>query len=242
MRSKVIDYFSKEEIPFPEGYLDIQIPAWTLIEDSYFAELKALFHQISGHLLQEEELDNPLVYTSLGLSDIHGLDDFRRWIRCDYQYKQAYKIYYSKLRPYLLAFHAESAQVIINQEEYLVFEENYIDQMRQHAADYDERLRTYAQNYLGLKGNVMTHIKEQAYEEFVFRLIANHRYSKEIEQVDELVYDTYIQKKSLEGYDPINLFHDLPFDFFRDRYGEILYNEELFDYFSNQFNFEPRNL
>ena len=242
MRSKVIDYFSKEEIPFPEGYLDIQIPAWTLIEDSYLTELKDLFHQASGYTLQEQELDNPLVYASLGLSDIHDFNGFRRWARCDYKHNQAYKSYYSKLRPYLLTFHAESAQVLINQEEYLVFEENYIDQMRQHAADSNETLGAYAQSYLGLKGNVMAHIKEQAYEEFIFLLIANHRYSKKIEQVDELAYDTYIQKKSLEGYDPINLFHDLPFDFFRDRYGEILYNEELFDYFSNQFNFEPRNL
>lgn len=241
MRSKVLDYVSYDEVIFPDGYLDISILSWDSVEKVYIKDLQELYFKATGQFLKYSELDDSFIYERLGFPQIHNLEDFKKFARYDYMQHRISDKYYQSIRPYLLAFHAETAQVLVNQDEYLLYEKEYMSEMEQFAENSDESIQSYAKEYLGLRGDVMHHIKEQAYEEFVFLLIANHRFAEALENFDDLDYDSYIQKKSLEGYDSVTLSYDLPFDFFKKHYSEILFNDELFEYFSKKINFITRS-
>lgn len=236
MKSYVNDYAEKEDITVPEKYLKIDQTNQQEVLESGLEQVKEQYQALTGEKLESEMTDEKVL--KLGIAGINSLKDLKKFLLQDYEAEQRRYHFYQLFIPYLLAFHAETAQAIINQEEFEAFYDDYLEQIEEFAELEDLVLEDYAQLKLGLRGDIHQHLKERAQEDFIFKLIARNRYDNQEAELTEIDYEAFIQQQVLAtGADDIELKEQLSYSNFVARMPEIYYTNELYDYFAPQFEF-----
>lgn len=233
MLSIVNDYVEKEDITIPDYYWRIEIESWEEVRAPYLDQVKDYYQQLtqtSVDVIKDEH------FSLLGLSGIQNFDDFSDFVKRDYTQEKISLAFYDKLMPYLLAFHGETAQVILNDDEYAKYEKEYLEQIHAFSDEAGLSFEEYVQEHLGLRGEFVKHLKERAYEDFVFKLIANNRYGHLLEEVSVVDYEAYIQEQVIKfGLDEIDVRENLSYSQFCKVLPEMMYNQELFSYFTPNF-------
>lgn len=233
MLSKVNDYIEKEDITIPDHYWRIEIESWEEVMTPYLNQIKDYYQQLTQTSVEVVKDEH---FSLLGLSGIQNLDDFSDFVKRDYAQEKISLTFYDKLMPYLLAFHGETAQIVLNNEEYESFEKEYLEQIHAFADEVDLSLEEYVQKFLGLRGAIEKHLQERAYEDFVFKLIANSRYGHLLDGISPLDYEAYIQEQVVKfGFDEIDVRDNLSYTQFCRVLPEIMYSQELFTYYTPRF-------
>ena len=236
MKSYVNDYAEKKDITVPKKYYEIKIQSWEKIFGPTLEEVKKQYQAITGEVVEGELTDE--VVARLGIAGLESVAALKAFLRKDYEEELRRYHFYQSLMPYLLAFHAETAQAVINQEEFNSFYEEYLEQIEEFAEQEGLVLEDYAQLKLGLRGDVHLHLKDRAREDFVFKLIARERYLTK-EEVTQADYEAYIQEQVLAGgVDEIELKEQLSYSNFAARRPEMFYTNELYEYFAPQLEIE----
>lgn len=230
MKSIVEYYTPTEEITIPDQYLEIPITSWEDVIQPLFEEVANRY----GETMITDEM-----VAELGISHVTSVQGFRRYAKEYYQEEYISYAFYHKLLPYLLAFHGETAEVIINADERDHYVAEYLEQIEAFAEEEALPVNDYAQLKLGLRGDIDKILKERAVEDYIFKLIAHHIFTEKGHELDELTYERFIQQNVLRsGADEIDLRDRYPFSVFQKIMPEMSYNSELFEYFKPKFTFK----
>ncbi|MGF3067438.1 hypothetical protein ACQV2X_08325 [Facklamia sp. P12945] len=225
MISTVESYFEKEDILVPKKYLQIDEEYLNKQVDQKVEELTNLNYPNNKNLSDE-------VIFNLNLPNIYSYQDLRSFFYNDLKHRVAEFFFYDQLLPYLFTFFAETSQTIINQSELLLFQNEYLKRVETIAKVKNISFSDYVQIHLRLAGNPYERIKERAFEEFVFRLIANQRYEKNEYANLQDEYEAFISDRSLSlNVDPFDLKEELSLSTFEQDYPTIYFTQELLDYF-----------
>lgn len=217
MKSFVSNYYPMEEFTVPELYFQIPIHSW------------------------EEEIKTILALDEHTLSQVEQTE-LREMARRERSYQMIEASFYKRLLPFIMAFHQETASYTIHSQEFLAYEEKYLQDLQGFAQEHGMVLEDYAQIILGLRGEVLQHLKDRAKEDFIFLLIAEDLYGKAYDYEDYGAYEDFIESYSImKGLDPIRLREDLSFDFYQKEMPRWLYIQELFEYFYPQYEFRENS-
>lgn len=230
MKSIVEYYTPTHEIPVPDQYLEIEISSWDDV-------IQPLFEEVANRYGESQVTDDMVI--DLGIANVSTVPAFKRFAKEYYQDEYISYAFYHKLLPYLLAFHGETAEVVVNVEERERYVEEYMEQIEAFAEEEDLPVNDYAQLKLGLRGDIDTILKERAVEDYIFKLIAHHIFKEKGHELDESTYERFIQQNVLRsGADEIDMRDRYPYTVFQKIMPEMSYNTELFDYFKPQFTFK----
>lgn len=232
----IIEYYTPiEEIPVPEHYFDIEIPSWDAVIQPLLDQVARQF-QTEGSQLPELTDDH---IVSLGLSDIHTVQQFKQYAMGLFEEEQVQIKFYHGLMPFILAFHGETTEVITNSEEESRYSEEYLEQVAAYAEEYDLSLEDYARQQLGIAGDVQTELSQRAREDYIFKLIATHIFESKNIVLDELTYERFIQQNVLQnGADEIEVRERFPYESFKQIMPEMAYSQSLFTFFKPKFRFK----
>lgn len=230
MKSIVEYYTPTHEIPVPDQYLEIEISSWDDV-------IQPLFEEVANRYGESQVTDDMVI--DLGIANVSTVPAFKGFAKEYYQDEYISYAFYHKLLPYLLAFHGETAEVVVNVEERERYVEEYMEQIEAFAEEEDLPVNDYAQLKLGLRGDIDTILKERAVEDYIFKLIAHHIFKEKGHELDEFTYERFIQQNVLRsGADEIDMRDRYPYTVFQKIMPEMSYNTELFDYFKPQFTFK----
>lgn len=230
MKSIVEYYTPTAEIPVSDKYLEIPISSWDDV-------IQPLLDEVANRYGESNVTDEMVV--DLGLAGVTTVPAFKRYAKDYYTEEYISYAFYHNLLPYLLAFHGETAEVVINADERDRYVEEYLEQIEAFAEEEDLPVNDYAQLKLGLRGDIETILKERAVEDYIFKLIAHHIFKEKGHELDELTYERFIQQNVLRsGADEIELRDRYPYSVFQKIMPEMSYNAELFEYFKPKFTFK----
>ncbi|MCR8969531.1 hypothetical protein [Facklamia sp. 7083-14-GEN3] len=231
MISAVETYFEKEDILVPKKYLEIK-------EEFLIKQVELKVKEITNlYYPNIKELSDDMIL-NLNLPNIYSYQDLENYFYNDLKYRLTEFYFYDQLLPYLFTFYAETSQTIINQSELLQFQNDYQKKVKKMAEISNMSFPDYVQVHLNLTGNPYDRINERAFEEFVFKLIANQRYEKNDYANLQDEYEAFISDRSLYlNVDPLDLKEQLSLSTFEQDYPTIYFTQELLDYYTPKFNY-----
>ena len=235
----IVDYFTPvDEITIPNNYFEINIPSWRAVLEPTLAVIAKEF--FPNDPLNQSITDDMI--RSLNIPSVSTLDELLETTKHNYVVRLADRLFYERILPFILTYWQISSEVVINQEEWLEYQQQRRDYLATYAKDYNMSVEDYCRNVLNIQGDLNEALKEQAKEEFVFKLIAHKVYESQGYGYTLEDYEAYIQKQSLENHeDPIELKENLPFPVFQTQIAEIYLTQLLHDYFVPQFVFHIKD-
>ncbi|MGX7109660.1 hypothetical protein [Facklamia miroungae] len=235
LKSSVESYFDKEDILVPKKYLQINTSEIQNQVRDKMTDFRALYFP------HEKEISENMIL-SLGFPSISCLEDLEKYFFTDLKTRFSEFCFYDQLLPYLLTFYAETSQTIINQNELTYYQASYQKRIENLAESYNMTFSNYVYQQLHLVGDPYERINERANEEFIFRLIAEQRYSKKLYTDLQDEYESFIYHRSLSlNADPIDLKEDLSLSTFEQDYSMIYFTHELMDFYLPKFEFISPN-
>lgn len=236
MKSLVEHYVSLDEILLPEPYRAIEIPSWEAVVEPVLTGVLDFYNQSFGK--KASQLNDEIVQ-AVAMPEISTLAQLKQYAMDAFQMREKERKFQHEIFPYLLVFFANTTQTIINEDEAYAYRqamlENYQEDAEREGLTYDE----FIEASFGLKANQEEELFERIQEFFIFKLLANHRFGQHNQTLDEASYDAFIQQQVLHQLvDEIELRDRLPYVVYKDIFPEILFTEELKDYFKSQIFFK----
>lgn len=227
----IVEYFTPtNEIEVPDQYLEIPITSWEVV-------IQPLLEEVANRYGESSVTDE--MVAELGIGDVSTVEGFRQFAKEYYQDEYISYAFYHKLLPFLLAYHGETAEVVINAEERDSYVEEYLEQIEAFADEAELPVNDYAQLKLGLRGDIPKILNERAVEDYTFKLIAHHIFKAKGHELDEMTYERFIQQNVLRsGADEIEMRERYPYPVFKKIMPEMSFNSELFDYYKPKFTFK----
>lgn len=237
MKSIVEHYTPTDQIQVPDHYFEIEIPSWEVVLQPVLNQVASQFKTAASETL---ELTDDMI-RALGINGVETLQQFKQYAKSYIEEEQVQMKFYHDLMPFLLAFHGETADVIINSEEETRYREEYLEQVSAYAEEYDLSLEDYARQQLGISGDVDEELAQRAKEDYIFKIIAHDRVKAKNIELDELTYERFIQQNVLQnGADEIDVREQFPYEVFKKIMPEMSYSQSLFEHFKPKFHFKIR--
>lgn len=235
MKSIVEHYTPTDKIQVPDHYFEIELPSWEIVIQPVLDQVAAQFAKPGS---DKPDLTDDMIMT-LGISGVETIEQFKLYAKDYIEEEQVQLKFYHDLMPFLLAFHGETADVIINSEEETRYRKEYLEQVSAYAEEYDLSLEDYARQQLGIAGDVNEELAQRAKEDYIFKIIAHDRVKEKNIELDELTYERFIQQNVLQnGADEIEVREQFPYEVFKKIMPEMSYSQSLFEYFKSKFHFK----
>ncbi|UUX35334.1 hypothetical protein [Fundicoccus culcitae] len=235
MKSSVEYYPDYETIALPDQYLTIEIPSWDAVAqptlETVLEQYKSIAH-VNTDVLTDD------MVAALEIPNINSVSQLTQYAIDYFQKNSRQRKFYNEILPFLMAYYAEAAEVVINSEEKEAYFDQYYDQLNQFAEEEEMDLETYGAQILNLAEPVMQGIEERAEEDFIFHLIARKRYDEQGLKLDEEAYENFIHQNVLHQHaDEIEIRDRLPYVKFKQMMPEMLFTQNLYDFFTEKIRF-----
>lgn len=235
MRSSVEYYPDYESITLPDHYLKIEIPSWEAVAQPTLETILEQYKAIAR--VSTDVLTDDMV-AALEIPNINNVNQLTQYAIDYYQKNSRQRKFYNEILPFLMAYFAETTEVVMNSEEKEAYFDRYYEQLNQFAEEEDMDLETYGAQILQLTHPVMQGIEERAEEDFIFHLIARKRYAEQGLALDEEAYEDFIHQNVLHQLaDEIEIRDRLPYIKFKEMMPEMLFTQNLYDYFTEKIRF-----
>lgn len=235
MKSVVENVIPLSEIQVPPQYLTIEIPSWEAVA-------MPLVYQVAKQFNPDGDPDFILLdehVAALDLPNVASVAQLKQYAMMLFRKHQVHQKFYQELLPYLLVFFAETSQVILNSAELAEFQQQYQERLQQAAEAEGESLAEYVKRTMGIaETELEQQLAEHSSEDFIYKLIAQRAYLTSGHTLDELAYEQFIATNVLQrGADDIEIREQFPYESFKEWMPEMVFTQELFDYFEPQFKF-----
>lgn len=235
MKSQVEHYLSFDEILLPEPYIVIEIPSWQAVYEPvvkgmlehYNQQFKKQATQLSDDMMAQMQIPNVQTVAQLQQIAMESFQEREKEIRFQQQ-----------IFPFLLTFFEKTTQVILNDEEVAAYEQAMIGNYREEAEQLGMTYEEFIEDAFAIAATDAQGLSERILEYFIFKLIAQERFGVDFE-LNEESYEAFIQKQVIHQFvDEIDLRDRLPYVVFKDIFPEILFTQELKEYFKEQIQFK----
>lgn len=234
MKSIVEDYVPIEEIRVPDHYFKIEIPSWEEVA-APFLDAMAKNHFNDATATGERLTDE--VVASMNLEGFTTVNQLKHYAMSMFETSQKRDKFYFNLLPYLVLFYAETSQTIINSEEHAEFVEQFIQRLHDGSEEAGLTFEEFVVQQLSIQAEttdtLMQEIKERASEDFIYKIIATHRYLESGNGLSPEDYEAFVMHNVLtQNLDEIDVRERYSYETFKTTFPEVAFTQELFDYFT----------
>ncbi len=220
---------------FPESLFQIEIPSWEAVIQPLKSFAIKQYQEKTGKTA--EHLTDEII-DAFDELPVNNVADFEKMGIEIYKEQQSTHRYYYQIFPQILKKYTEQSEYSLDETELKSFTEDYFAELESHADKYDMTLSEYGEKIMNIDGDVEQEFNNRAKEDFVFKLIAQDNFASRGGEIDELAYESFIQKNVIhQQADPIELKEKIPYEVFVKLIPEMQLSQEIYDYFFPKIEF-----